>query len=59
MYSEGKRSNMQIANLIAENDVSQTKVDQEKWQYQWSKYEVCYTKNTKETNPFFYNFYKG
>lgn len=40
-----------FANLVTENDVSQTKVDQEKRKYQWSKDEVCYTEKTKETNP--------
>ena len=38
----------QFANLVAVNDVSQRKVDQEKWKYQRSKDEVCNTKKTKE-----------
>lgn len=45
------RVKKQFADLVAENDVSHTKVDQEKRQYQRSKDEVCYTKKTKETNP--------
>lgn len=49
---EVKRLNKeQFANLVAENDVSQTKVNQEKWKYEWSKKEVCHTKKTEETNP--------
>lgn len=41
----------EFANLVAINDVTQTKEDQEKWQYQWSKEEVCYTEKNKEKNP--------
>jgi hypothetical protein len=41
----------QILNLVAVNDVSQTKVDQEKWQHERSEDKVCYTKKTKENNP--------
>ena len=45
------RVKKQFADLVAENDVSHTKVDQEKWQYQRREDEVCHTKKTKETNP--------
>jgi len=40
-----------VWNLVAINDVSQTKVDQDKWQYERSKDKVCHTKKTKEKNP--------
>lgn len=32
-----KRIKKQYANLVAENDVSQTEVYQKKWKYEWSK----------------------
>jgi hypothetical protein len=50
-YAPKRKNKKQCANLVSENDVSQTKVYQEKWKYEWSKKEICHTKKPKETNP--------